>query len=355
MLVVLPAMQDAESPLGAGWPDWIREGGRTAAAARLGRPATRLAPSPTGHWHIGHVGHMLYVWGVAALLDGDVILRMENHDRQRSKAEFEVGLAEDLEWLGFEPSNPDWGESARYRQSSSGAAYESALQHLRTHRTVYRCDCTRKRLTEFRVGSPSAEPRYPGFCRNRDLDGSAPHGLRLSWSDDRSVERFEDGLLGAQEQRPDRQCGDLLLRDRLAQWTYQFSVTVDDTRHGIDFVVRGEDLLASTGRQIRLARYLGRTEPPRYFHHPLVVDSDGVKLSKRQRPPTIRGLKRAGVTREAVLGEAARRIGLAKRARCLLPEDAADLVAARYPEVFAGDLAGSAAANTASGTASTAQ
>ena len=234
-------MQDAELPLEAGWPEWIREVDRVAAAARLGRPATRLAPSPTGHWHIGHVGHMLYVWGVAALLDGDVILRMENHDRQRSKTEFEAGLAEDLEWLGFEPSNPDWSESASYRQSESGPAYEAALQHLRTRRSVYRCDCTRKRLAKFRTGSPAAEPRYPGLCRNRDLDGSAPHGLRLSWSDDRSVERFDDGLLGTQEQRPDRQCGDLLLRDRLSQWTYQFSVTVDDTRHSIDFVVRGED------------------------------------------------------------------------------------------------------------------
>jgi len=127
---------------------------------------------------------------------------------------------------------------------------------------------------------------------------------------ERGEERFEDALLGEQRQEPAGQCGDLLLCDRLGQWTYQFTVTVDDHRHGVDLVVRGADLLASTGRQIRLARLLGRVEPPVFLHHPLLLKPSGDKLSKASRDTALCELRVAGAGPGEVLGEAAFRAGL---------------------------------------------
>ena len=121
---------------------------------------------------------------------------------------------------------------------------------------------------------------------------------------DPGTERFFDELLGPQEQDPSAQCGDLLVRDRLGNWTYQFVATVDDHLQRITDVIRGEDLLASTGRQIRLARLLGRATPPRFWHHPLVMKSATQKLSKSDGDMGIRDLRAAGWTREAVLDRA---------------------------------------------------
>ena len=121
---------------------------------------------------------------------------------------------------------------------------------------------------------------------------------------DPGVERFFDELLGPQEQDPSRQCGDLLVRDRLANWTYQFAVTVDDHLQRITDVIRGIDLLPSTGRQLRLARLLGRSTPPRFWHHALVMKSPEQKLSKSDGDTGIRDLRAAGWTAEQVLAKA---------------------------------------------------
>ena len=118
------------------------------------------------------------------------------------------------------------------------------------------------------------------------------------------VERFFDELLGPQEQDPSAQCGDLLVRDRLGNWTYQFAVTVDDHLQQVTDVIRGVDLLASTGRQIRLARLLGRSTPPRFWHHPLVMKSPEQKLSKSDGDTGIRDLRAAGWTAAQVLARA---------------------------------------------------
>jgi glutamyl-Q tRNA(Asp) synthetase len=127
---------------------------------------------------------------------------------------------------------------------------------------------------------------------------------------DAGEERFVDGTLGPQKQDPSRQCGDLLLKDRHGNWTYQFAVTVDDLHQGIDLVVRGQDLLGSTGRQIRLARMLGREVPPSYLHHPLVLHPSGAKLSKANRDTGIRDLRAAGGSPARVIGQAAYLSGL---------------------------------------------
>ena len=123
-------------------------------------------------------------------------------------------------------------------------------------------------------------------------------------------ETFDDLALGPQTQRPDAQCGDLLVRDRVGNWTYQFAVTVDDMVERITHVIRGADLLASTGRQIRLARLLGRPAPPRFLHHALLLGPDGAKLSKSRGDTGIRELRAAGVAPATVLARAREIAGL---------------------------------------------
>lgn len=274
---------------------------------------------------------MLYVWGVSGLLGGEVLLRIEDHDCQRCRPEYEAAILEDLEWLGFEPTNEIHPLPAEFRQTDCDGCYGEALAALAAESRVYRCICTRKTLASVAPLGPGGERVYPGLCRTAGHRASVPHGLRLAWEADAGPELFTDGFLGPQRQSPERQCGDLLLKDRVGQWTYQFTVTVDDIRHGIDFVVRGEDLLPSTGRQMRLARMLGGGGGPQmHFHHPLVRDTEGVKLSKRQAPPTIQGLRLGGATPAAVLGKAGRAAGLQRDHSLLGPEDAPSLVERRH-------------------------
>ena len=120
-------------------------------------------------------------------------------------------------------------------------------------------------------------------------------------------------------------CGDLLLRDRLGNWTYQFAVVVDDVRQDVDLVIRGEDLLGSTGRQLRLARMLGRREPPVFLHHALIRKESGVKLSKAAGDTGVRELRAAGVIPSEVLGRAAWSIGLLPELRHVEAGDLATL------------------------------
>jgi glutamyl-tRNA synthetase/glutamyl-Q tRNA(Asp) synthetase len=259
---------------------------------------TRFAPAPTGHLHLGHVVNALHVWGAAHERDGRVLLRIEDHDRQRSRPEYEASIIEDLAWLGFVHDGP------LIRQSERDAIYRRALQPLIDREMVYGCTCTR---SEIESGTGSREPgtgerRYPNTCREKEIGLTGAVGWRVRI--DPGTERFFDECLGPQEQEPSRQCGDLLVRDRLGNWTYQFVATVDDHLQKITDVIRGEDLLASTGRQIRLARLLGRTTPPRFWHHPLVMKSPGQKLSKSDGDTGIRDLRAAGWTREAVLDQA---------------------------------------------------
>lgn len=269
---------------------------------------TRYAPSPTGYLHLGHVAHLLYVWGAARAFGAEVILRMEDHDRGRCRPEFEAAILEDLDWLGFaaanclEPVSP-------YRQSDCDDRYEAALERLEQQSHVYRCNCTRKQIAARVRPSADGELSYDGCCRRLGL---AQGGIRVEL--DRGAESFVDGLLGEQSQDPSVQCGDLLLRDRAKQWTYQFAVTVDDLVHEVDLVVRGEDLLASTGRQIRLGKMLRREREALFLHHPLIRDDGGAKLSKKEASAPIREMRRRGVPPQAVLGMAAQQVGITEEA-----------------------------------------
>jgi len=248
---------------------------------------TRFAPSPTGYLHLGHVVNALYVWRTARTIAGRVLLRIEDHDRVRCRPAYEAAIREDLAWLGFVP---DVGVEPPVRQSDRGPIYEAALARLRQTAHVYTCDCSRKQ-----VGGE----RYDGRCRERGLPDGPGRGLRVRI--DPGVERFTDLLLGPRVQDPARQCGDVLIRDRDGHWTYQFAVTADDMHQGITHVIRGADLVDSTGRQLRLGRLLGRETAPIYLHHPLVLDSKGEKLSKSAQATPIREMRRAGLAPEAVI------------------------------------------------------
>jgi glutamyl-tRNA synthetase/glutamyl-Q tRNA(Asp) synthetase len=256
---------------------------------------TRFAPAPTGYLHLGHVVNALYVWGAAREAGGLVRLRIEDHDRQRSRPEYERAILEDLAWLGFEADGP------LVRQSDREPVYRAALARLVERGLIYGCRCTRAELQAVAPG-PDGERRYPGTCRDRGLPLSDTLGWRVRL--EAGVEPFEDLLCGPQAQDPSAQCGDLLIRDRLGNWTYQFAVVVDDIDQGITDVIRGVDLLPSTGRQIRLARLLGREEPPRFAHHPLVMKSATEKLSKSDGDTGVRDLRAAGWSPEEVLQQA---------------------------------------------------
>lgn len=317
---------------------------------------TRFAPSLTGYLHLGHVLHMLYVWGIARAKNGKVICRMEDHDLSRRRPEYEKAILENMEWLGFIPDEGITAslvnEPSEFRQSDCGDYYEKMLGVLQMKGLVYGCECSRKQILQHADGDwvreqpeasasalrlsseqadsgdavPPAMPNelcYTGACAGKGLP-LIGHTVRFRVPDGEVV--FEDLRLGECRQIPKHQCGDFSLRDRQGQWTYQFACVCDDIRHGVDCVIRGEDILSSTARQILLLQALG--EPvPGYFHHPLLCDDQGEKLSKRQRSESISQLRDTGITAEEIISRAAFAGGLWNEPGPLSLSDALALVA----------------------------
>ena len=238
----------------------------------MGSLVTRFAPSPTGFLHLGHVVNAIYVWGIARRHGARVLLRIEDHDRIRCRPEYEAALLEDLAWLGFTADEPC------YRQSDHPEVYAAALEQLRRDCHVFACDCSRREL--------GGGEQYAGRCRSRGLTEGPGRGLRVA------------------------ECDDLLIRDRDGHWTYQFSVTVDDVRQGVNLIIRGRDVEASTARQVKLAGLLGRHDVPAFIHHPLLLKDSGEKLSKAARDTGIRELRAAGMDAAEVIGLAAAQAGL---------------------------------------------
>ena len=271
------------------------------------KPITRFAPSPTGYLHLGHVANAVWTWGIAGAAKGRVLVRIEDHDRGRCRPEFERAILEDLAWLGLAAD----GGGRLLRQSDNDQAYRRATLLLTRKSPVYGCRCSRADIAR-RLKADGLEEwdelRYPGTCRDLLLPAGDGVGIRTSLGPE--TVSFDDIRLGPQRQTPAEQCGDLLLRDSTGNWSYQLCATVDDMRQGVNLVIRGDDLLASTGRQILLAHRLGRTTPPAFLHHPLLLDARGAKLSKRDGATGIREMRAAGKTPEAILGEAACLTGL---------------------------------------------
>ena len=281
---------------------------------------TRFAPAPTGRLHLGHLANAIYVWGLARRFGGRVLLRIEDHDRQRCRPEYETALLEDLDGLGIAANEPSTDElragPSAFRQSDNGPAYEAAVERLREVTEVYACDCSRSTFAAWRdaTGRPWIGSGCPGGCRARELEPRPDLGLRAAIGE--GDETWADALLGSRtgSVAPD---GDLLVRDRNGNWTYALCVVVDDLRHDVDLVVRGEDLVDSTPAQIRLHHLLGRPSPPSFAHHPLVRRPDGSKLSKADGDTAIGDLLDAGRAPQDLIGEAAHRVGLLDERRLL--------------------------------------
>lgn len=265
---------------------------------------TRFAPSLTGYLHRGHVYHMIYVWGMARRNNSKVLARIEDHDLARNRPEYEPAILADMDWLGFVPdigiSASDAPHPSSYRQSDSAERYREALQHLEGKGLVYGCECSRKDIQN-RQESGDGEPCYPGTCSRKNLP---LEGNTVRFRIPEGPVAFGDLKLGDQRQSPAVQCGDFSLRDRHGQWTYQFCCVCDDIAQDVNLVVRGEDLLSSTGRQILLFQAMEH-KPPQYLHHDLLCDEQGRKLSKRQRSQSITQLRENGASPDEVIGRAA--------------------------------------------------
>jgi len=266
---------------------------------------TRFAPSPTGDLHLGGAWTALASWVVARRAGGQVVLRIEDLDPPRVVPGAEARIEEDLRWLGL-----DW-DTGPVRQSERGDHYQSAIATLVARGLVYPCDCSRADIARAASAPhPGDESLYPGTCRDRDPSRrmKRPPSSRVRVPDE--VVTFEDAVVGRVEQNLAREVGDFVVRRGDGVFAYQLAVVVDDLEARVTDVVRGNDLVASTPRQIWLMRALGAT-PPRYAHVPLVVASDGVRLEKRHAAAAVRALRSHGVPATQIIGRLAHGLGLA--------------------------------------------
>ncbi|MFM7051238.1 MAG: tRNA glutamyl-Q(34) synthetase GluQRS [Planctomycetota bacterium] len=268
---------------------------------------TRLAPTPSGALHVGNARTFLATWALARREGWRVVLRLEDLDAGRVKEGALEGSVEDLRWLGL-----DW-DGAPEVQSTSLAPYRDALSRLAARGLVF--PCTRSR-SEIRT-APSAphaedgETRFPPELRPSEpwprAVGAAGANWRLRL--DPAPEQVHDELLGDHAFDPGLEIGDMVLWTKADAPAYQLAVVVDDARHGVTDVVRGDDLLASAARQQVLARALG-VPHARWWHLPLVHGADGKRLAKRHGAHSLQALRAEGVAAERVIGWCAGSLGL---------------------------------------------
>lgn len=298
------------------------------------RPRGRFAPSPSGRMHLGNAWSALLAWLDIRKTGGTMVLRMEDLDPERSRPEYTAGIMEDLRWLGLDwDEGPDaGGPHAPYSQSERTDKYEAVFNRLQGMGLIYPCYCSRAQLHSV-VSAPHAgdvETPYSGRCRRENENNDSQdeqlraRGRKAAFRirvDSESI-KFEDGVYGVQSQLLEQACGDFVIRRSDGVFAYQLAVAVDDAAMHIDRVVRGADLLASTPRQIFLWRLLG-AEPPKFAHVPLLLGSDGSRLSKRHDSLSLAALRQAGVKPEAVIGRLGAWAGLLEKAK---PVRASDLI-----------------------------
>lgn len=254
-------------------------------------PAGRFAPSPSGELHVGNLRTAILAWLFARSTGRDFLLRVEDLDRARAGAEAEQ--LRDLEAIGV-----TW-DGAVVRQTDRGALYSDAINTLRAAGMTYECFCTRREIQEAPSAPHAPQGAYPGTCRNlgtAELEfkrSTRPAAVRLR----AEVTEFavQDVLHGGFTGIVD----DFVLRRNDGVTAYNLAVVVDDASQGVDQVVRGDDLLPSTPRQAYLASLLN-IPIPEYAHVPLVVNSDGARLAKRDGAVTLADLSRSGVSAAAV-------------------------------------------------------
>jgi glutamyl-tRNA synthetase len=254
----------------------------------------RLAPSPTGAQHVGNARTYLVAWLSARSRGGAVRLRIEDIDSPRVKAGAAEQAAEDLRWLGL-----DW-DGEPVTQSHRLPHYEAALAVLRDYDMVYPCTCTRSDIAAAASAPHGEEPVYPGTCARRSADDipAQPHAWRFHVC---SSPGFVDEYAGPVSIDLSRVGGDFVVWKSAGSPAYQLAVVVDDAAFGVTHVVRGDDLIPSTPRQLLLYEALGHPLPT-FAHLPLVVGPDGRRLAKRHGDTRLSTLREAGVSAEAVVG-----------------------------------------------------
>ena len=281
----------------------------------------RFAPSPTGDLHLGGARTALTAWLAARAAGGEFIVRVEDLDRPRAVAGAEARIVDDLRWLGL-----DW-DGPICRQSERLPLYEAAVERLLSSGAAFPCFCSRAevaRAAHAPHGPEDDGPRYPGTCRALTAEQVAEQSARRKPSLRVRVEPgaidWSDGVHGPQHDHPSLQVGDFVIRRADGIFAYQLAVVVDDAAQGISDVVRGDDLLSSTARQICLYRALGFT-PPRFAHVPLIVGADGQRLSKRHGDIRVRA---AGISPLQIVGRLAATLGLCAPGDELTPRDLVD-------------------------------
>lgn len=261
---------------------------------------TRFAPSPTGYLHLGHAYSALFACEAARREGGRFLLRIEDIDPGRCRPEFTEAIFEDLAWLGLE-----WEEPVR-RQSEHLDDYRAALGRLEAMGLLYPCTCTRKEIADEIARAPHAPhgPEgavYPGLCRGRPMEDGREAALRLDMAKALSLTgplAWHDREAGKVAADP-AAFGDIVLARKDVPTSYHLSVTLDDHLQGVTLVTRGVDLFEATHVHRLLQALLGLAVPE-YHHHGLLVGPDGKRYAKRDRSLTLRALRGAGHTPDAV-------------------------------------------------------
>ena len=260
----------------------------------------RFAPTPSGRMHLGNVFAALIAWLSVRAQNGELVLRMEDLDTQRTSAEFAALLRQDLKWLGL-----DW-DWEMPPQSQRSDVYDRYFEMLREQGLLYPCYCTRSQLHN--VNAPHLSDGtyvYAGTCRELSAEQRSNMDRLPAWrvKVPREIYTVNDLCQGVFTQDLSLECGDFVVRRADGVYVYQLAVTVDDGEAGVTEVVRGWDLLGSAPRQMYLQNLFG-FENPRYGHVPMLVAPDGRRLSKRDRDMDLGQLQNR-MTAEQLIGKLA--------------------------------------------------
>ncbi|MCB2264245.1 MAG: glutamate--tRNA ligase [Candidatus Thiosymbion ectosymbiont of Robbea hypermnestra] len=260
---------------------------------------TRFAPSPTGYLHVGGARTALFSYLFARRHGGVFVLRIEDTDRERSTADSVNAILEGMTWLGLE-----YDEGPLYQTERLGR-YNQVIDALIDKGLAYRCDCSPERLDTLRREQLAGKdkPRYDGHCRHRDLGPDRPHVVRFRNPDAGPV--VVEDLIRGRVVFDNEELDDLIIRRSDGSPTYNLTVVVDDWDMGITHVIRGDDHLNNTPRQINILRALNQ-EPPRYAHVPMILGADGARLSKRHGAVSVVAYRDQGYLPEALLNYLAR-------------------------------------------------